>query len=394
MFFQSRPGNPPAGEVYIYPDAETGRPVWQDEGGVHEFGSGSDSGITGATLNGEEVPVEERKLVLDDVVGEDNVIDGAIVNDEPVEVEDKKLLFGAIIRGATLNGEDVAEEDGKLVLDGIGGGTAATNFTFVVDSDEALAAWANNTVGNDYTSVLIKPGEWTSNKNVNLTIAGTKVVVGMPGSLLSFSSLSGLTYLSPPTEGGHWMFGVNVEGTLIGGVNCFFNCINLINCTGTSSDYSNSVGGGTGFNYCINLINCTGTSTGSGVGNTGTGFRNSTNLTNCTGTGTGAETGTGFRNCTNLTNCTGSGTSSGVGSYGSGTGFYGCTNLTSCTGTGTKIGINSGAGSGYGFKDCRIMMMCKPGSASTTATYSECYMHASGVNDPVLDTADGGWNVS
>jgi hypothetical protein len=66
MFFQSRPEDPPEGEIYIYPDADTGKPVWQDSEGVHEFGaSGGGNVITGATLNGEDVPVEDGKLVID-----------------------------------------------------------------------------------------------------------------------------------------------------------------------------------------------------------------------------------------------------------------------------------------------------------------------------------------
>lgn len=71
-----------------------------------------------------------------------------------------------------------------------GSGNTATNceqFTFVVDSNEALAAWANATEGNDYTSVLIKKGEWTSTTGVNLTTAGTKVVEGEAGSKLVFN---------------------------------------------------------------------------------------------------------------------------------------------------------------------------------------------------------------
>jgi hypothetical protein len=40
------------------------------------------------------------------------------------------------------------------------------------------------------------------------------------------------------------------------------------------------------------------------------------------------------------------------------------------------------------------MIFCKPGAASTTATYNMCYMHASSMTDPVADTAEGGWNVS
>jgi hypothetical protein len=62
--------------------------------------------------------------------------------------------------------------------------------------------------------------------------------------------------------------------------------------------------------------------------------------------------------------------------------------LTNCTGNGT------GDSAGYGFHSCRVMSFCKPGSTSTTSTYSSCYMHATGTTDPVDDTAAGGWNRS
>jgi uncharacterized protein (TIGR02145 family) len=39
MFFQRRPDNPPDGKGFIYFDRQTGKPVWQDKNGVHEFES-------------------------------------------------------------------------------------------------------------------------------------------------------------------------------------------------------------------------------------------------------------------------------------------------------------------------------------------------------------------
>ena len=225
-------------------------------------------------------------------------------------------------------------------------GEAITEFTFVVDSDDALAAWANNTAGNNYTSVLIKKGTWTSSKEVNLTTAGTKVVVGQAGSLLSFTSSYGLRYSSTPTTSDYWMMGVSVECTSSG--DGFYNCTNLTNCTGI---------GTYGCYHCANLTGCT-----------------------------GSGTSYGFYSCTNLTNCTGNGRST---SSGYGVGFYNCTNLTNCTGNGTGSGYD-----GYGFNNCRIMMSCKPSGSSTTGVYYACYMHASGTADAVGDTAAGGYNRS
>jgi hypothetical protein len=275
--------------------------------------------------------------------------------------------------------------------------------TFIIDSDAALAAWANNTPGNDYTSVLIRPGTWTSDKEVNLTTAGTKAVTGIPGSKLSFSSNRGLMYDDIPDSTEYWMRGVHVENAVenetIGlseEIRSFSSCKNLTNCTGVSTG-TNPESNFTGFRWCKNLTNCTGTGTGTGAGTSLVGllgyihgFRDCTNLTNCTGISASSRQAVclGFRDCKDLTNCTGTGTCS-ASSSGEGIGFQNCKNLVNCTGTGT------GSIFGFGFDSCRIMLFCKPGAtASTTATYNNCYMHATGTTDPVADTAAGGWNRS
>ena len=181
----------------------------------------------------------------------------------------------------------INEVNGKV---GAGSGGLATShmqFTFVVDSNAKLTAWANATVGNDYTSVLIKKGEWTSNTGVNLTTAGTKVVVGESGSKLVFNGAEGCIYYdTPPNKPEYYMLGVTVEGT--SNSYGFNSCANLTNCTGTGSN--------TGFHLCSNLTNCTGTGISYG-------FNSCANLTNCTGTGTGADNGCGFKLCNNVIGC-------------------------------------------------------------------------------------------
>ena len=130
--------------------------------------------------------------------------------------------------------------------------------TFVIDSDDALAAWANNTEGNDYTHVLIRAGEWTSDVEVNLTTAGTKAVVGMPGSLLKFVSSCGLKYDDFPSSPEYWMRGVNIDATLYkeegdGLCTCLNSCINLKNCYGKANGDT-----GFAFTHCDNLVDCNG----------------------------------------------------------------------------------------------------------------------------------------
>jgi hypothetical protein len=155
---------------------------------------------------------------------------------------------------------------------------------------------------------LIKPGVWSSAVEVNLTNSGTRVVVGMPGSKLAFTSSFGLRYTARPTTPDFYMRGVSVE------------------VSNTTSGY---------------------------------GFVNCANLTNCTGTGSGTGNGYGFINCANLSNCTGSGNGNSI---------------------------------GYGFGGCKGMLMNKPGSASTNATYNNCYVSPLGAAP--ADSLEGGWNIS
>lgn len=206
-------------------------------------------------------------------------------------------------------------------------------YTFIVDSDEALAAWANNAVGNDYSHVFIKKGTWTSNKEVNLTNAGTKVVVGQAGSLLAFSSQWGFSYNIRPTTTDYWMFGVNVSSANLSLTysNCFNRCFNLTNCTGSSKSNGNAYA----FLDCVLL-------------------------TNCCGTGEAPDYCAGFYTCKRLLNCIGGG-----------------------IGTGTK----------WGYYTCKVMIMCWV-SGSYSTPYNNCYMKESGTDYPVANTAEGGWNAS
>jgi hypothetical protein len=294
--------------------------------------------------------------------------------------------------------------------------------TYLVDSDAALAAWANNTAGNDYTRVLVAPGTFTSGIEVNLTTCGTKVVKGLPGSLLSFTSQYGLRYDTLPTTPEYSMDGVNAEThsgvqnyvfhSCTNLTNCFANgnsngsvsaygfhsCTNLTNCTGTGNSSGNSSSYAYGFYNCTNLTNCTGTGNSSGTGSSqyAYGFYNCTNLTNCTGTGNGTSTvastiwAFGFHSCTNLTNCTGIGTSSAISTgYGNAAGFHSCTNLINCAGGGT----GSGKSYGYGFQSCKGMVLNKPQSApSMSSTYASCFVSIAGSGDAPANTAAGGWN--
>ena len=282
----------------------------------------------------------------------------------------------------------INEVNGKV---GTGGGNSATNceqFTFVVDSNEKLAAWANATEGNDYTSVLIKKGAWTSNTGVNLTTAGTKVVVGEAGSKLVFNDVEkGLYYVTYRIDFryDYRMTNVNVEiaGSGYGSTAitsyCFHSCINLSNCCGDSYDTGSSYG----FHSCKNLSNCYGNGRGIYTGN---GFHSCENLSNCIGTGSGDQqgevTGAGFHSCKNLSNCYGNG-------RGIGYGFHSCENLSNCIGTGMAVAGNGG----YGFTNCKTVIGCKAGSHCTVAVFNESYAsNTETSNYTCADTPEGGFN--
>ena len=327
----------------------------------------------------------------------------------------------------------------KLVQDIVSGGLGAVNavsYTFIVDSNEKLVQWANNNKasGQDYTSVLIRKGEWTSSKAVNLTPAGTKVVVGEPGSKLVFNNTEeGLYYgTRHPNTPDYYMRGVTVTVTAGSGTvgafrlctnltNCsgsgsgasfgygFYKCTNLTNCSGSGS----GAGSGDGFISCTNLTNCSGTGYGPGDSSSYCyGFDSCTNLTNCSGTGYGSRNVCGFYTCTNLTNCSGtstggsgssycygfykctnltncSGTSTGVSGSGYCYGFHSCTNLTNCSGSGTGYGDNSS----YGFHSCNVVIGCRAGDHCKTAVFQDCYASSSKTSTyACADTANGGFN--
>ena len=284
----------------------------------------------------------------------------------------------------------------KALAEAGGGGGSTYRYTFVVDSNADLTAWANNdrSGGKDYTSVLIRKGTWTSSKGVNLTAAGTKVVVGEAGSKLVFNNTEkGLYYSAVPTGPEYYMRGVTVENTDAGGTDGssfgFNSCTNLTNCSGTGTGTGTN-GSGAGFNSCTNLTNCSGTGTGTGTGTNGggCGFNLCTNLTNCSGTGTctgiGTGTGGGFFNCSNLTNCSGTGT----GTNGAGAGFHSCTSLTTCSGTGTGTD-----GASYGFQSCNVVIGCRADDHCTTGVFEDCYASSSKTSTyACADTANGGFN--
>lgn len=174
-------------------------------------------------------------------------------------------------------------------------------FTYVVDSDEALEAWANNTSGNDYTSVLIKRGIHTSNKKINLTTTGTKVIVGEVDSILKITESSAeiFKYDEKPNTSDYYMENVCVDISSTYRPSAFVNCINLTKCkvVGGTGQYGNigfkncsdlyncyAIAADYSFQSCSNLINCIGKTNNSGRTTYGNAFKACSNLMYCSAT--------------------------------------------------------------------------------------------------------------
>ena len=279
---------------------------------------------------------------------------------------------------------------------------ASLSYTFVIDSDAALQAWANNTSGNDYSRILIKKGGqdgrdyWLLNTSsaiaIDISTGRTKSVIGESESKIvinntgtdSIIGVKGiLTGIFPNfTNPGNDYFFQNVTLDISGdfgssGSSAFSNCSNLSNCTGSSS-------GGSAFSSCSNLSNCTGSSS------SGSAFSNCSNLSNCTGSSSGS--GGAFSNCSKLSNCTGTNTNtSGVNTHA----FSNCNGLFGCIASVANTGGGAGGAYAVGFNGCRTGFGNRGTYVTTAGTYtSPSYMEQVTGNSVWANNANGGWNLS
>lgn len=310
---------------------------------------------------------------------------------------------GIYVKGETggqgkqgIQGEQgVPGEPGPIGPQGPPGASASFNYTYIVDSDAALAAWITNAAGNDYTHVLIRRGTWSapsvSDSVNNLTAAGTKTVVGESGSKLVFTGYDGMVYDTVPTTPDYYMFGVNVEVTSTAAsdsTKAFLNCANLYHCTGVARGSKTSESLGVAFYGCKNLFNCN----GNADAYDGWAYYECENLSDCYGEGfsnsSGGYSGVSFRNCKRLRSCIGVGKADGEADAQA---FYQCEELYAC---GADYSFNEEYGSGLSFVGCRVMFGCYPLRTFTSSNqvYQGCYMNMSGTSNPVADTAVGGYN--
>jgi len=281
---------------------------------------------------------------------------------------------------------------GKVLLSqlpdntGDGGNINAMSFTFVIDSDQALADWANDEPGNDYSRVLIKAGTWTLNTAlsggddedpvavIDISDGRTKSVVGESGSkIVIVNAISGSdsavaaikgpvtgSYPNLECPGADYFFrNVNVEMNYTANYTeedilfyspiIFYRCANMEACKGGGATFDISCGAA--FFFCLNTTNCDSDIEG------GCGFVLCVNTINAV-----SDSPTDFYLCDNLINCKGNGPAINFGA---------CNNLINC-----KADL---------FFNCRTGFGCR-------GDFNSCYMEQDTGWTPWDNTAAGGYN--
>lgn len=281
-------------------------------------------------------------------------------------------------------------------------------FTYVVNSDETLNAWANNVSGNDYTHVLIKAGTWSLTADtINLTTTGTKTITGEAGNLiihdLSYDGvMHTVKYDDVPSSDIYSINGVNIKTinrwsntttTPARGCISFYKCTNLINCSAkgytaypvTGSNYFR------GFSYCERLTNCFTTIDRDTITTNGgffAGFDYCKYLTNCSAynknTTINHFVGYGFNYCDYINGCE----THIAGTSQQSNGYYKCNYISSsyayCSSSNTAYSFTncnyvtscygySSSSAGTGVTSCNYMSNCKVYSIGSTMTgYKNC----------------------
>ena len=233
-------------------------------------------------------------------------------------------------------------------------------YTFVVDSVDAVFQWVHNIKddGQDYTSVLVKKGLWSTNFEYLDTI-GTKVIVGEPGAQLDNGQIP-IGYSQLPDSSEYYIQGIK---SLSG----FKNCTNLTNCTATT------------FVDCSNLINCSSPANMQVNPDFLYKFYKCSNLLNCMGENirpysvfNTAVTSIVFKECNGLVACRGRGIGASIVQSGQ---------------------MNPTQYPGYAFDDCTGVFHCSASGNSTTKVFNACYASNSKTSTYACeDTANGGFN--
>lgn len=354
------------------------------------------------------------------ILGSDEDLNVGINPDSTMSVNGLSDALAARAIGATLGGVGVPMPGGVLQFPAYPA-APPSEFTFIVDSDAAAAAWRSNAAGNDYTAVCVKRGEWNTGGVISLANIGTKYIYGESGSVLKSTGsgiinggnncvIVGVTVNTNSSYGflsTNNLFNCKVTGSALSGFescenifNCdadakthaFYKCKNVKSCKGivqstlssASSFYdcylisSSYAAGRIGFDACEVITDCW-------TECTYMGYRSCKSLSNCVAVIVSAGVlAAGFSNCNNLMCCT----SLCEASSAAAAAFYQCRRVIACQGVGISDTSN-----GYAFSACYGVSHCSPYEVSTTATYASSYASNSGTYS-VADTPSGGFNAS
>ena len=267
-------------------------------------------------------------------------------------------------------------------------------FTYIVDSSPSLMNWINNNTDYDYTSVLIRRGEYTVyNCNINLDTTGTKCIVGEEGAVIYVRDINAATMAnsgffertSEPNDTQriqecYYNLTVNITYAVNSHADSAFvafkNLTNLYNCnayiTGVNSNSSlikttgfiqchylnncicyasNGYSSNTAFYLCYYLSGCSAVA----PGNRAWGFEGCHYIDNsfATVTPNNSNGSAGFRTCFQVNNClTKITNNTNYPSYA----FDTCYELTNCR---AEISTNNtGTGAKRGFTGCYDLVNC------------------------------------
>lgn len=282
-------------------------------------------------------------------------IGGAAIefDDEPLQDSENAVKSGGVFTELQKKQDKLSGSLGQIVGFDANGNAIAREYeitpdwaTFIVEDDTTLNQWRTNAAGGDYERVYIRKntyritdlGAVTNGKYFvfNLTTIGTKKIYAEEGAILRFvgaylnDTVVEIGYEECPSD----LEGYSVEGlTILAEIdssgnnfspNCFYNMVNLTNCTAKSSCYAKSDStsiNAIGYNQCKNLIRCS-SSMSSGKRSEATAHA-------------GALVSLGYKDCDKLLQCSGEAvaTSDSANSKPKMFGFETCKDMVQCVGT-------------------------------------------------------------
>jgi hypothetical protein len=259
-------------------------------------------------------------------------------------------------------------------------------YTFCVDSQAAFNAWITKNGENNYASVLVYPGTYILNQDLNLTTTNTKQIRGMPGAIIQIVGPYSIKY--DVINYSSSISDLTIQSDTALATLALKSCCNLTNVTIIGTRSTTVAGQYSALSMCTNVINCV---VQISSGDYCVGLLNCNNVVNCRVI-ISAGTAFGYRACQNLVNCYTNCGASGGSTVGDGKncaiGFLESTAVELCQ---SVVGVVGGGTYSYGFHECNGMWHNNVTSGATTP-YNLCYVSLEGSGREPDDTAPGGYN--